>query len=144
MDADNIGMRRYTFIALYQQRGINMFAVLALIGLFLAMGYAVLTFASNRVQSNLLEALAPIQQECQSAAGCPAIPRGWQPRECPANGDLPMARGCAAPPPDSAYHALVYRATPREFIVRWRYVQETELIVSGGKAREMTVQTNDV
>lgn len=114
--------------------------------LFLVLGYGLIHYAEKRVQENLLEALKPVQALCDSTEGCASIPPGWREVPCPRQGvasqDLPSAAACASPPETSAYRTLVYRATKDAFVVRWRYVTDTELVVYGKAWHPMQVNVN--
>jgi len=108
--------------------------------LMVVSAYYVVRYAETQVKESLLEAVRPLQHACNESEGCFLIPPDWVERACPENSDLPGAEVCASPPQTSAYQGLVYRATADEFVARWRYVVDTELVVSGGRGRVLTVQ----
>ncbi|MGL4667016.1 MAG: hypothetical protein ACRCWR_03705 [Saezia sp.] len=115
-------------------------AGVAVLMLMIVLGYGVIQYAEKQVKESLLEAMRPFQQTCHELEGCELIPQGWVERACPANADLPEANLCVSPPETSAYRGLVYRATPDEFVARWRYVADTELVVHGGRGKALTIE----
>lgn len=123
-----------------KQKGISVISIVALIVFFIVLAYTSLNYASYRVRQNLLDALEPIQQACQTEAGCPLMPEGWRSVECPHTPDLAAVQSCASPAKDSAYRALVYQAASDQFVVRWRYVSDSEYIVTGGKGQTLRLR----
>ena len=124
--------------------------IVGIVLLFLVMGYGIIKIASARVHENLLVFLAPIEQACASAQGCPVVPQGWVAlTELNAAArenlqDLPAARNCASPAQSSSYRALVYCSTPEAFVVRWPYLKDAMIIVTGGGGQAMALKDVNV
>lgn len=115
-------------------------AALVILVMMVGLGYFAIQHAENQVKESFMEAIRPLQTACHEPEGCFLIPELWIERSCPANGDLPGAKLCASPPQTSAYHGLIYRATADEFVARWRYVADTELVAYGGRGQILRVQ----
>lgn len=122
------------------KKGVNRRVIALFLVALLILGYAAIQYVGYRTQQRVLAILEPVQQACQSAAGCPLVPTGWREVPCAGVQFATDLISCASPPKESSFRAMLYQANSQRFIMRWQYLSDAEITVAGGRGRAMDLQ----